>query len=71
MATYLTPEQAKNLLTDLQPGAKIEIEITPTGEIVVSSDGNDNVKTKQEVVSHQLADKLTPLVDLQNRAKFD
>ncbi len=29
MDAYLTPEQAKNLLTDLQPGAKIEIEITP------------------------------------------
>ncbi len=56
MDAYLTPKQAKNLLTDLQPGAKIEIEITPNGEIVVSSNGNDNVKTKQDILEESYAD---------------
>jgi hypothetical protein len=69
MGTYLTPEQAKNLLTDLQPGAKIEIEITPTGEIVVSSNGNDSLKTKQDILEENYADLIGQPITISKASK--
>lgn len=51
VTTYLTPEQARQLLTDLKPGSKIEVRKLPTGEIAVS----DPTQTKEDILKEHYA----------------
>jgi hypothetical protein len=53
MPTTLTPTEAQKLLTNLSPGAKLEISKTPEGEIVVSE--ASETKTKEDILKEQYA----------------
>ncbi len=69
-----TLEQAKNLLTDLQPGDKIEIEITPTGEVIVNSTKNNiknenSTKTKNDILGETYADLIGQSITVTEAAK--
>lgn len=53
VTTYLTPEQARKLLTDLKPGSTIEVRKLPTGEIAVSE--NAPTQTKEDILKEKYA----------------
>lgn len=53
VTTYLTPEQARKLLTDLKPGSTIEVRKLPTGEIAVSE--NAPTRTKEDILKEKYA----------------
>ncbi len=56
----LTPHQIAEVLTNLKPGVKLNLEILPSGDVAVS---NDTPKTKADYLAENpdLAAKLAPL----------
>ncbi len=80
MVTTLTLEQVKNLLADFQPGDKIKIEMTPTGNFVVNSTRNStktknstktrhNTKTKKDILEEKYADLINQPITVTEAAE--
>jgi len=60
----MTRKELENLLIELEPGVKIELEKTPTGKLMVNKN-----PTKKELVEEKFADLVGQLITLSEAAK--